>query len=97
MLQIIACVIWSRPSTPNNASGFSSAMPNGPCSSSPSDSQPERANAGSTRVYIQTANPAANPASAPRRVPPFQKMPPSAAGANWATAANEMSPIETSA
>ena len=29
--------------------------------------------------------------------PPFQKMPPRIAGANCATAANEMSPIETSA
>ena len=60
-------------------------------------SQPERANAGRSSVYSHTANPAERPASAPRRVPPFQKMPPSAAGANCATAANEMRPIDTRA
>ena len=50
MLQIIACVIWSRPASPNSCSGLSSSMPNGPCSSKPIGSQPERANAGSSSV-----------------------------------------------
>ena len=47
-------------------------------------------------MYDHTTKPAISPASAPRRVPPFQKMPPRAAGANCATAANEIGPIETS-
>ena len=44
-------------------------------------SQPERAKAGSISVYSHTTKPAESPASAPRRVPPFQKMPPSTTGA----------------
>ena len=34
---------------------------------------------------------------APARVPCFQYMPPNIAGANWATAAKEISPMPTSA
>jgi len=37
------------------------------------------------------------PATAPRRVPPFQNIPPISAGANCATAANEIRPMPTSA
>ncbi|MND03263.1 hypothetical protein D3C83_230030 [compost metagenome] len=60
-------------------------------------SQPDFAKEGSSNVYIHTMNPAARPQTAPARVPPFQKMPPMMAGANWATAENEISPMETSA
>ena len=50
MLQIMAWVIWSRPLTPNSASGLSSSMPNGPCSRKPIGSHSERAKAGSSSV-----------------------------------------------
>ena len=69
MLQIIACVIWSRPASPNSCCGLSSSMPNGPCSTKLIGSHPERASAGSSSVYSQTAKPALSPHSAPARVP----------------------------
>ena len=47
-------------------------MPNGPSSRKPIGSHPDLANDGSSSVYIQTANPARSPASAPERVAPFQ-------------------------
>ena len=72
-------------------------MPNGPSSMRPIGSQPERANAGSSSVYDHTENPASRAQNAPLRVPPFQKIPPSTTGANCATAANEIRPIDTSA
>ena len=50
MLQIMAWVIWSSPATPNSATGFSSSMPNGPCSRNPIGSHPERAKAGRSSV-----------------------------------------------
>ncbi len=96
-LQKSAWLVSSGPRTPKSATGFSSATPHGPASTNDNGSQPDLANAGSTRVYAQTAKPSVRPASAPSRVPRFQYMPPSIAGANCATAANEISPIATSA
>src|SRR5262244_1378104 len=97
MLQIMAWVIWSRSTKPNNASGLSSDTAQGPCSIKLAGSQPDLANDGSSNVYSQTVNPAMRPASAPARVAPRQNMPPSIGGANCATAAKEISPIATKA
>ena len=72
-------------------------MPNGPSVTKLAGSQPDFANDGSSSVYSHTAKPAARPANAPALVAPFQYRPPITAGANCATAANEMSPIATSA
>ena len=72
MLQSIAWVMSFRPSSPNSAYGFRSAMPNGPSRRKPIGSHPDFANDGSSSVYSQTANPVPRPASAPARVAPFQ-------------------------
>ena len=60
-------------------------------------SQPDLAIDGSRSVQVHSAKPVARPASAPARVPPFQYMPPSSAGANCATAAKLIRPMLTSA
>ncbi|MDT4870930.1 hypothetical protein FQZ97_1060320 [compost metagenome] len=72
-------------------------MASGPCSMKLSGNQPDLANAGNSRVYSHNRKPSDNPLRAPARVPCFQYMPPSIAGANCATAANDTRPIETSA
>ena len=46
MLQIIACVIGSRPVRPKSACGLRDVLSNGPCSRNPAGIQPERANDG---------------------------------------------------
>ena len=62
------------------------------------DRQPARARERRQQQRVEPDREAGGEAgSAPARVPPFQKMPPSIAGANCATAANEIRPIDTSA
>ena len=63
----------------------------------PVGNQPDLAIDGSSSVQVHSAKPADRPASAPARVPPFQYMPPSSAGANCATAAKLISPLLTRA
>ena len=52
---------------------------------------------GRNRHQSQTPPPISNPASAPIRFAPRQKMPPRSAGRNCATPENEISPIAASA
>ena len=98
MLQIIAWVIWSRPARPNSSQRLEQLDAERPLLQE-ADRQPARARERrqQQRVAPDQRSPASRPASAPLRVPPFQKMPPSIAGANCATAANEIRPIDTSA
>ena len=72
-------------------------MPKGPSSTKAAGIQPDLATDGSISVQAQTAKPPRRPARAPARVPARQYMPPRSAGANCATAAKLMRPMETSA
>src|SRR5574343_1509490 len=87
--------ISSMPPRPNSICALSHGIPNRPRSTKLLDIQPDLAKEGNSRVYSQTAKPEVRPATAPARVPCFQYMPPNMAGANWATAANEISPMPT--
>ena len=57
----------------------------------------DSASEGRNSVQAQTRNPAVMPASAPRRVAPCQNSPATIAGATWAAAQKETSPIDTRA
>ena len=48
-------------------------------------------------ICPHATNPVIKPLMAPERVPPFQNMPPINAGANCATAAKDIRPMETRA
>src|SRR5680860_1094401 len=93
MVQNMACETPSSPASPKSCSGLSASMPRGPSAKKLSGSQPERANDGRSRVYAQRRKPALSPTSAPLLLPPFQKIPPSTAGANCATAAKDTRPV----
>ena len=71
-------------------------MPNGPSASRSGGSQPAAAKAGTATAQIQPRKPAPIPAIAPAAVARRQNRPPSSAGANWATAAKEISPMAAS-
>ena len=81
---------------PPRPTGLSQATPSGPRARSSCGSQPAVTTAGTATVQTQPTNPAPIPAIAPAAVARRQNMPPISAGANWATAAKEISPIAAS-
>ncbi len=83
------------PVTPHNALGLNKLIPPKPVLSQVLGSNLALIKVGTTNVNIQVTKPANKPAKAPVRVPFFQKMPPNVAGANCATAANEIKPMDT--
>jgi hypothetical protein len=97
-LQTRQWVISSSPVSPNSCCGRSNSMPNRPVRDE-AVRQPARLGEGRQQQGVgpQHETPPARPASAPSRVPPFQNRPPITTGANCATAAKEIRPIETSA
>jgi hypothetical protein len=94
--QNVPWVSGSQPSRPNSCRGRSQPMSNGPCSIQPRPNQPASVNAGSSSVYIHMPKPSSRPASTPCRLAPRQYRPPISAGANCATAANDINPYEAS-
>ena len=83
------------PVTPHSAFGLNKLMCPKPTLSQALGSNLALIKVGTTNVNAQVIKPANKPAKAPARVLFFQKMPPNVAGANCATAANEIKPIDT--
>ena len=95
--QNTACNSGSMPSNPNKACGRNQSSPNNPSSKICADITASGPNDGRNIVNAHVTNPMLNPAAAPTRVAPRQKIPPNIAGKTCATPANEINPISASA
>jgi len=95
MLQNSALLHIPRPVSPNSSIGFRMEMPKSPSVRRSDSHQPDMMKDGMSRVYAQTMKPQKIPANAPVALPRFQYIAPMSAGASWAAAENDMSPILT--